>query len=63
MDPINPGHWIEAQDRAYLAQGFFEQNVAAHPAIRSAAELARAADAIVEAMAEFYQRVGRARPD
>jgi hypothetical protein len=53
-----PGQLDALLDRAYLADGFFEEHVLQDPACLRSPELFRAAWAVAQALADFYQRVG-----
>lgn len=59
---VNAGHWVEAQHLAHIMVEFFDAQVSGHPAIRNTPELAARADAILEALGDLYQHIGRARP-
>jgi hypothetical protein len=48
----------ELLDRAHLASHFFQEHVLEHPACLLSEELWREANAIVELMERFYQKVG-----
>ena len=62
-DDINDGHWVEAQHVSHMMVGMFDDYVCNHPAIRQTPELAARAEAILEALGDLYQAVGRLRPD
>jgi hypothetical protein len=54
-----PGQLDALLDRAYLADTFFEENVLQDPACLRTPELFRAAWAVAQALADFYQKVGQ----
>ncbi len=54
-----PGRLEALQDRAYLADCFFEEHVLQDPACLRSSELFHQAWRIAEALADFYQRVGQ----
>jgi hypothetical protein len=54
-----PGQLDALLDRAYLADNFFEEHVLQDPACLRSPELFRAAWAVAQALADFYQRVGQ----
>lgn len=51
--------WHEALHTASLATDFFFDNVEKHPAVQHDRGLKETAEKITQAMAEFYQAVGR----
>lgn len=53
----------EALDRADLAATFFDEHVYTHHYVRSHPNLAPAADRLMDALADFYQLVGRNQPE
>jgi hypothetical protein len=54
-----PGQLDALLDRAHLADTFFEENVLQDAACLRSPELFRAAWAVAQALADFYQRVGQ----
>jgi integrase len=56
---VGPGQLDALLDRAYLADSFFEEHVLQDPACLHSPELFRAAWAVAQALAGFYQRVGQ----
>jgi hypothetical protein len=54
-----PGQLDGLLDRAYLADSFFEENVLQDPACLRSPALFREAWTVAQALADFYQRVGR----
>jgi len=52
-------YWHEALDRASLACDFFHDNVERHPAVENDSALKAKAETVTEALADFYQHVGR----
>jgi hypothetical protein len=52
-------YWHEALDRSHVACDHFYEYVQQHPAVQHDKELEEAATAVTDAMADFYQLVGR----
>ena len=60
---MNPGHWIEIQDRAQVMIMMFYSTIVEHPTVIETPELAAAADKISAALADFYQLAVRTAPE
>jgi hypothetical protein len=55
--PLNPGHYVEACERAFLASKFLE-TIADHPVFLSNTELKKQWDTVQELVADIYQLAG-----
>ncbi len=54
--------WHEARDRAFLASDWFEEFVAAHPAVVQTPKLRKTAEELAMQLGLFYQAVSAADP-
>jgi hypothetical protein len=60
---LTVGHMHEACDRTFMLSSMFDDFLLQHPAVMGTPELKKKAEAISDALGDFYQASGRAMFD